>query len=128
MKPIKLTVIIIRETNHNEILELVEFARNNGLEMRVIEYMDVGKRQRMESGKKPSAKEKFSKSYTQSFLSKKLLEKIRSAPAVNYEFLDGAGEIGFIRSVTEPFCSSRTRIRLTADGELVICLLRRIPL
>jgi cyclic pyranopterin phosphate synthase len=45
-----------------------------------------------------------------------------SAPAVDYEFLDGAGEIGIIGSVTEPFCSSCTRIRLTADGKLVTCL------
>ena len=45
-----------------------------------------------------------------------------SAPAVAYEFLDGAGEIGIIGSVTEPFCSSCTRVRLTADGKLVTCL------
>src|SRR5207237_8672698 len=44
------------------------------------------------------------------------------APAVDYEFLDGAGEIGIIGSVTEPFCSSCTRLRLTADGKLVTCL------
>jgi cyclic pyranopterin phosphate synthase len=41
---------------------------------------------------------------------------------VDYEFLDGAGEIGIIGSVTEPFCSSCTRVRLTADGKLVTCL------
>jgi len=45
-----------------------------------------------------------------------------SAPAVDYEFLDGAGEIVIIGSVTEPFCSSCTRVRLTADGKLVTCL------
>src|SRR5215467_13587009 len=45
-----------------------------------------------------------------------------SAPAVDYEFLDGGGEIVIIGSVTEPFCSSCTRIRLTADGKLVTCL------
>src|SRR5262249_37580015 len=44
------------------------------------------------------------------------------APAVDYEFIDGAGEIGIIGSVTEPFCSSCTRVRLTADGKLVTCL------
>ena len=45
-----------------------------------------------------------------------------SAPAVDYEFVDGCGEIGIIGSVTEPFCSSCTRLRLTADGKLVTCL------
>jgi cyclic pyranopterin phosphate synthase len=41
---------------------------------------------------------------------------------VDYEFVDGAGRIGIIGSVTEPFCSSCTRARLTADGKLVTCL------
>src|SRR5215510_14506228 len=45
-----------------------------------------------------------------------------SAPAVDYEFVDGGGLIGIIGSVTEPFCSSCTRARLTADGKLVTCL------
>jgi cyclic pyranopterin phosphate synthase len=45
-----------------------------------------------------------------------------SAPAVDYEFIDGAGDIGVIASVTEPFCGSCTRLRLTADGKLVTCL------
>lgn len=45
-----------------------------------------------------------------------------SAPAVDYEFLDGSGAVGIIGSVTEPFCASCTRVRLTADGKLVTCL------
>jgi cyclic pyranopterin phosphate synthase len=45
-----------------------------------------------------------------------------SAPAVDYEFIDGRGQIGIIGSVTEPFCASCTRLRLTADGKLVTCL------
>jgi len=45
-----------------------------------------------------------------------------TAPSVDYEFVDGQGDIGVIASVTEPFCSSCTRVRLTADGKLVTCL------
>jgi cyclic pyranopterin phosphate synthase len=45
-----------------------------------------------------------------------------TAPSVDYEFVDGLGDIGIIASVTEPFCSSCTRARLTADGKLVTCL------
>ena len=45
-----------------------------------------------------------------------------TAPAVDYEFTDGIGDVGVIASVTEPFCSSCTRARLTADGKLVTCL------
>ncbi|HET8563825.1 MAG TPA: GTP 3',8-cyclase MoaA, partial [Candidatus Binatia bacterium] len=45
-----------------------------------------------------------------------------SAPSMDYEFIDGRGAIGVIASVTEPFCSTCTRVRLTADGKLVTCL------
>jgi len=45
-----------------------------------------------------------------------------SAPSVDYQFIDGGGDVGVIASVTEPFCSSCTRARLTADGKLVTCL------
>jgi cyclic pyranopterin phosphate synthase len=41
---------------------------------------------------------------------------------VDYEFIDGRGDVGVIASVTEPFCSSCTRVRLTADGKIVTCL------
>jgi cyclic pyranopterin phosphate synthase len=45
-----------------------------------------------------------------------------SAPSLDFEFLDGRGDVGVIASVTEPFCSTCTRARLTADGKLVTCL------
>ncbi len=45
-----------------------------------------------------------------------------SAASVDYEFIDGGGDLGVIASVTEPFCSTCTRARLTADGKLVTCL------
>ena len=45
-----------------------------------------------------------------------------TAPAMDYEFLDGKGDVGVIASVTEPFCATCTRARLTADGRLVTCL------
>jgi len=49
-----------------------------------------------------------------------------SAPSVDYEFVDGRGDIGVIASVTEPFCSSCTRVRLTADGKIVTCLFSNV--
>jgi cyclic pyranopterin phosphate synthase len=49
-----------------------------------------------------------------------------SAPSVDYEFLDGRGDLGVIASVSEPFCSSCTRIRLTADGKIVTCLFSQV--
>jgi len=121
MAPIKVNAVIIRGTNDDEILDLVEFARNNGLEMRFIEYMDVGNANAWSLEKTVTKREILDTVHAR-FPVREVGRANGSAPAVDYEFLDGAGEIGIIGSVTEPFCSSCTRLRLTADGKLVTCL------
>jgi cyclic pyranopterin phosphate synthase len=121
MAPIKLNAVVIRGTNDDEILDLVEFARNNGCEMRFIEYMDVGNANAW-SLEKTVTKREILDIVNARFPVHEVGRDHGSAPAVDYEFLDGAGEIGIIGSVTEPFCSSCTRLRLTADGKLVTCL------
>jgi cyclic pyranopterin phosphate synthase len=121
LHPIKINAVIERGINDDEILDLVEFSRDNGFSIRFIEYMDVGNSNDWTSAKLVPKKE--------------ILEKIRgrfplrevgrqhgTAPAVDYEFVDGRGDLGIIASVTEPFCSSCSRARLTADGKLVTCL------
>jgi cyclic pyranopterin phosphate synthase len=119
--PIKINAVIIRGTNDDEILDLVEFARSNSFEMRFIEYMDVGNANAWTLEKTVTKKEILDRVNSR-FPVREIGRANGSAPAVDYEFLDGAGEIGIIGSVTEPFCSSCTRIRLTADGKLVTCL------
>jgi cyclic pyranopterin phosphate synthase len=121
MAPIKLNAVIIRGTNDDEILDLVEFGRDNGFEMRFIEYMDVGNANSW-SLEKTVTKKEILEAVQSRFPVREVGRAHGSAPAVDYEFLDGAGEIGIIGSVTEPFCSSCTRVRLTADGKLVTCL------
>src|SRR6266850_2433912 len=121
MNPIKINAVIIRGINDDEILDLVGFARDNGFEMRFIEYMDVGNANAWSLEKTVTKKEILEKVHDR-FPVREVGRANGSAPAVDYEFLDGAGEIGIIGSVTEPFCSSCTRIRLTADGKLVTCL------
>jgi GTP 3',8-cyclase len=121
MSPIKLNAVIIRGTNDDEILPLVEFARSNGFEMRFIEYMDVGNVNAWILEKTVTKKEILETVHAR-FPVREVGRAHGSAPAVDYEFIDGAGEIGIIGSVTEPFCSSCTRVRLTADGKLVTCL------
>jgi cyclic pyranopterin phosphate synthase len=119
--PIKLNAVIIRGTNDDEVIPLVEFARNSGLEMRFIEYMDVGNANAW-SLEKTVTKGEILQVVNSAFPVREVGRAHGSAPAVDYEFLDGAGEVGIIGSVTEPFCSSCTRIRVTADGKLVTCL------
>jgi cyclic pyranopterin phosphate synthase len=121
MNPIKVNAVIIRGTNEDEILELTGFARENGFEMRFIEYMDVGNANAWSLEKTVTKKEILETIHAR-FPVREVGRANASAPAVDYEFLDGAGMVGIIGSVTEPFCSSCTRVRLTADGKLVTCL------
>jgi cyclic pyranopterin phosphate synthase len=121
MAPIKINAVIIRGLNDDEILDLVNLARDNGFEMRFIEYMDVGNANAW-SLEKTVTKREILETVNEHFPVREVGRAKGSAPAVDYEFLDGAGQIGIIGSVTEPFCSSCTRVRLTADGRLVTCL------
>jgi len=121
LAPIKLNAVIIRGTNDDEVIDLVDFGRRNGFEMRFIEYMDVGNASGWSLERTVTKKEILDTIHAR-FPLREVGREHGSAPAVDYEFLDGAGEIGIIGSVTEPFCSSCTRLRLTADGKLVTCL------
>jgi cyclic pyranopterin phosphate synthase len=117
--PIKINAVIERGVNDDDIIELVEFARTHGFSMRFIEYMDVGNSNNWISEKMVSKKEILEKINARYPL-KEVGRDRGSAPAVDYEF--AGGNVGVIASVTEPFCSSCTRARLTADGKLVTCL------
>ncbi|HVG21126.1 MAG TPA: GTP 3',8-cyclase MoaA, partial [Blastocatellia bacterium] len=119
--PIKINAVIERGVNDDDIIELVEFARHNGFAMRFIEYMDVGNSNSWISAKMVSKKEILDKINARHPL-REIGREQGSAPAIDYEFLDGRGNVGVIASVTEPFCSSCTRARITADGKLVTCL------
>jgi GTP 3',8-cyclase len=123
--PIKLNAVIERGVNDDDILPLVEFSRANGFAMRFIEYMDVGNSNNWTSAKLFSKKE-----IIENIAARYPLQEIGrdrgSAPSLDYEFVDGKGDIGVIASVTEPFCSSCTRIRLTADGKIVTCLFAQV--
>ena len=121
LRPIKLNAVVERSVNDDDILDLVEFSRKNGFAMRFIEYMDVGNSNNWTSEKLVSKKEILEKINSRYPL-KEVGRDQGSAPSVDYEFLDGPGDVGVIASVTEPFCSSCTRARLTADGKVVTCL------
>jgi len=125
LHPIKLNAVIERGVNDDDILDLVEFSRDNGFAIRFIEYMDVGNSNNWTSEKLVSKKEILER-ISSRFPLREVGRDQGSAPAVDYEFLDGRGDLGVIASVTEPFCSSCTRVRLTADGRLVTCLFSQV--
>jgi len=121
LHPIKINAVIERGVNDDDVIELVEFSRENGFGIRFIEYMDVGNANNWTSEKLVSKKEILEKIHSR-FPLQEIGRDNGSAPSVVYQFLDGKGDIGVIASVTEPFCSTCNRARLTADGKLVTCL------
>ena len=121
LQPIKINAVIERGVNDDDILDLVDFSRKNGFDIRFIEYMDVGNSNGWLSEKVVPKAEILSK-ITSHYGLRETGRRGGSAPSVDYQVIDGTGDIGVIASVTEPFCSSCTRARLTADGKLVTCL------
>ena len=120
--PIKINAVIERGVNDDEIIDLVAFSREHGFAIRFIEFMDVGNANHWQSDKIVSKQEIIDTINTR-FPLQEIGRKGGNAPSVDYQCVDGAGgDIGVIASVTEPFCSSCTRARLTADGRLVTCL------
>ena len=121
LHPIKINAVIERGLNDDDIIPLVEFSREHGFSMRFIEYMDVGNANNWISEKIVSKKEILA-TINARYPLREVGRDNGTAPAVDYEFTDGVGDVGVIASVTEPFCSTCTRARLTADGKLVTCL------
>lgn len=119
-KKVKINTVIIRGYNENEILDLVEFARNNRLILRFIEYMPFDGLHLWNLDKVVTGKE-----ILQVIKRKYDFEEIpreSGSTSKNYRFKDGKGEFGIITSVSQPFCSDCDRVRLKADGKLVPCM------
>jgi GTP 3',8-cyclase len=121
LHPIKINAVIERGINDDDIIPLVEFAREHGFAMRFIEYMDVGNSNNWISAKMVSKRE-ILETINAAYPLREVGREDASAPALDFKFADGKGEVGIIASVTEPFCAACTRARLTADGKLVTCL------
>jgi cyclic pyranopterin phosphate synthase len=121
LSPIKINAVIERGVNDDDIIPLVEFAREQGFAVRFIEYMDVGNSNNWISEKMVSGAEVLA-AINAKYPLRPGKREDASAPSVDYEFADGGGDVGVIASVTQPFCGDCTRARLTADGKLVTCL------
>jgi cyclic pyranopterin phosphate synthase len=120
LSPIKLNCVVQRGVNEDGLLDLVGFARREGLSLRCIEYMDVGATNGWRMADVVSGEEileRVSKVYP-------LIEEAPDPTAVarRYRFADGGGDLGVITSVSRPFCGDCTRARLGVDGKLFTCL------
>jgi cyclic pyranopterin phosphate synthase len=119
--PIKVNAVIIRGVNDTDVVSLAQRARDDGWEMRFIEYMPIG----AESWERDRV-----------FFGHEILDAIERgvaplqpagdydphAPAMDFVYADGKGRVGLIASVSRPFCTSCNRVRLTCDGKLRNCL------
>ncbi len=121
IRPIKINVVLIRGVNDGEIEDFARLARTKPFTIRFIEFMPIGADDGWSLDKVVPAREIIERINA---LGPKLipLEYHGSQAADRYRFDDGKGEIGFIASVSDPFCSSCNRIRLTSDGKLRTCL------
>ncbi len=113
--------MVERGVNDGDILDLVEFSREHTFALRFIEFMDVGNSNSWKSEKMVWKREILA-AIGARYPLRKVGREQGTAPSVDYEFVDGQGDIGVIASVTEPFCSSCTRARLTVGRKLVTCL------
>jgi cyclic pyranopterin phosphate synthase len=119
--PIKVNAISIRGSTEEDVVPLARFARDNGFDLRFIEYMPIGA-DAWEREKVLPARD--------------LLDQLESefgpllpapdydprAPAMEFRYADGGGGVGIIASVSRPFCQMCNRLRLTADGKVRNCL------
>jgi cyclic pyranopterin phosphate synthase len=122
LKPIKLNVVLIRGINDHEIGEFGRLARRNSYVIRFIEFMPIGLDDGWTVEKVVGVREVIERMEREVGRSLVPIEKRGAQPADRFVFDDGVGEIGFISSVSEPFCENCNRVRITSDGKLRTCL------
>ena len=121
----KLNMVVQRGVNDDEIVDMAAFCRERGLRLRLIEFMDVGTRNRWNLEAVVPRAEMLARIQERFPLAASSRDRL-SDPASVHRWADGApGDLGVIASVTEPFCGACSRARLTADGRLVTCLFAR---
>ncbi len=121
LAPIKVNTVIERGLNDHTALDLVERFRGTQVIVRFIEYMDVGNRNHWTADRVVPSRELLARVQARWPL-RAVAENYRGEVAERYIFEDGAGEIGFISSVSNPFCGACSRARLSSEGVLYTCL------
>ena len=121
LAPVKINMIVKRDVNESSVLPMARYARDRGLILRLIEYMDVGH----SNGWRPS--EVVPAADLVALIDRELPLEPQPASytgevASRWRYRDGSGEIGVIASVSQPFCGACTRARISAEGQLYTCL------
>ena len=118
--PVKINAVIERGVNDDEIVDLARFGRENDVEVRFIEFMPLDATGHWLHDKVVGQDEIVAAIHAEFPL--EALPSQGAAPASQWRYLDGAGTVGVIPTVTKPFCDDCDRVRLTADGQFRTCL------
>ena len=119
--PIKIDMVVKRGTNDASVVDMASRFRGTSHIVRFIEYMDVGNTNGWRSDDVVPGRE-IAEMIARHWPIEPLQANYFGEVAERWRYADGAGEIGIITSVTQPFCGTCTRARLTAEGEMFTCL------
>ena len=118
--PVKINAVIERGVNDDEIVDLARFGRERGVEVRFIEFMPLDATGHW-ANDRVVGQDEIVERIAEVFPLEQMPAR-GAAPADRWRYLDGAGSVGVIPSVTKPFCGDCDRVRLTAEGQFRTCL------
>ncbi|RAO77732.1 GTP 3',8-cyclase MoaA [Dyella jiangningensis] len=118
---VKLNTVVQRDVNEHTVTDLVERFRGTGIVVRFIEYMDVGNHNAWRADDVVPSQVLIERIHARWPL-QAIPPKYPGEVATRYRFVDGAGEIGMISSISQPFCGGCSRARLSSEGRLYTCL------
>ena len=121
LRPVKIDVVVKRGLNDSGIVDIARHFRGTGHIVRFIEFMDVGNSNDWRLEDVVPGSEVLAR-IAELWPLEPLAPEYRGEVANRWRYVDGGGEIGIITSVTVPFCGDCTRARLTADGQMYLCL------
>jgi cyclic pyranopterin phosphate synthase len=121
LSPVKVNMVVKKGVNEHAILPMAKYFHNSGKILRFIEFMDVGSTNHWQMNDVFSAKEIVNE-VNQELPIEPANANYKGEVAKRWRYKDGGGEVGVISSVTQPFCQSCTRARLSAEGKLYTCL------
>jgi cyclic pyranopterin phosphate synthase len=120
LAPVKINMVVMAGVNDDEVVDMAEFGRRQGVEVRFIEFMPLDAQQAWASSDVVAAADIVAA--IDAVFPLEGEPRTSSAPAQRWRYRDGGGSIGVIPTVTESFCTTCDRVRLTADGQFRTCL------
>ena len=120
--PIKINAVAVKGLTEPDVIPLARFGRERDIEVRFIEFMPLDAQALWDRGRVLLADDMVAMLSSEICPLEEIPDRDARAPATEYRFADGIGRVGFIASVSRPFCLNCNRLRLTSDGNLRYCL------